>query len=283
MSNSLHFPIINKEKKIETSYQERPDYNFPQISKNQYTKFATPYAEAGETAFSEKMAEFILNITQEYSFEKTGHIVDLACGVGAACMVFAKHGYSVTGIDLSKEMLDEAKRRISDEKLNITLAQQDMRKFNVNKQANLVTCMYDSLNFMLTETDLKNVFQRIKKTLINNGLFIFDMYTLKGLAEYWGTQCEIHTNTDDFFVTSQTNWDYETQTNVKVMYGFTRKNNIWKRWKEVHVSRAYPLNTICNFLEESGFNVLKMIDWEDPSKGSITKITRRVLMVVQKC
>ncbi|BCI52161.1 methyltransferase [Mycolicibacterium litorale] len=40
-----------------------------------------------------------------------GHILDVGCGTGATTALFARHGARVTGIDLSPNMIGEARRR----------------------------------------------------------------------------------------------------------------------------------------------------------------------------
>jgi ubiquinone/menaquinone biosynthesis C-methylase UbiE len=253
-----------------------------QKSKNQYTKFASPYAAIEEDEFSKRMAKFVLKEIQRYHLDKNAHVIDLACGIGTACIIFAKHGYCVTGVDASAEMLAEAQSRSDTLSIHVNWIQQDMRKLKINNSASLVTCMYDSLNFMLAESELLSVFKRVNKVLSKNGLFIFDMYTIRGLAKKWGTKYEIHTNTESYFVTSKTKWDYKTHTDIKTLYGFTRKKECWERWEEIHVLKAYPLLILKKLLKESGFSIKKLLDWNAEAKKSVNFRTNRVVFVTQK-
>lgn len=51
------------------------------------------------------------------------HIIDIACGTGSQAVEFAKLGHDVVGIDLSPEMLNQAKRKLrSDLKLHFQQA-----------------------------------------------------------------------------------------------------------------------------------------------------------------
>ncbi len=49
-------------------------------------------------------------IVEKY-FRKKGKILDLGCGTGRTTMPFKQRGFEVTGIDLSKEMIDFARKK----------------------------------------------------------------------------------------------------------------------------------------------------------------------------
>ncbi|PIX80680.1 hypothetical protein COZ35_00090 [Candidatus Peregrinibacteria bacterium CG_4_10_14_3_um_filter_44_21] len=51
-------------------------------------------------------------------------ILDTACGTGAQAIAFAKRGYSVTGIDLSEDMLSRAEKKVKKE-YDISFSQGD--------------------------------------------------------------------------------------------------------------------------------------------------------------
>ena len=65
--------------------------------------------------------------------EKTGELIlELGCGTGRVLIPIAKAGYNVFGIDLSDNMLAEAKRKITEQKLGkkITLIRGNMANFS---------------------------------------------------------------------------------------------------------------------------------------------------------
>lgn len=56
----------------------------------------------------------------EYALKKLGeaedlssinNVLDVGCGTGALCSVYAKNGYKTTGVDSSSKMLDQAKKK----------------------------------------------------------------------------------------------------------------------------------------------------------------------------
>jgi SAM-dependent methyltransferase len=252
-----------------------------QESHSAYRHLPRTYAACGETEFSVRMAEWVLvRISENRPAESQFHVLDLACGVGAAAEIFALNGYQVTGIDSSEEMLMEARRRTGSSL--VEWIKQDMRQLNVAGHADFVTCMYDALNFMTTVDDLSAVFGRVATVLRCGGLFIFDMYTIRGLAETWGSRCEIHTDRADFFVVSQTEWNSEASINTKTLHGFERDGACWRRWIERHVIRAYPMEVIWAALEKNNFHVLDVSEWTGAEARPLRPETTRLLFTSKR-
>lgn len=244
-----------------------------------YAQLAEAYAASGEPAFSVRMAEFVLEWAGNLH-PGMRRVADLACGVGAACLFFAEAGLDVVGVDRSSEMIRIARRCAYSSGAAVTFHVQDYRHYRTDEPVDLVTCMYDSLNFMQTEDDVRSVFRAVHDSLGPGGVFVFDVYTPRGLAECWGTQVEIHTTTSDHFIVTQTTVDYEEQTHTKSLYGFSRTEcGHFARWEEHHEARAFPRSLLQGMLQDEGFQVREIMDWDDPRKGPATGTTRRAVFV----
>tara|TARA_Y100000310_G_scaffold100506_2_gene98373 strand:- start:11243 stop:11869 length:627 start_codon:yes stop_codon:yes gene_type:complete len=102
---------------------------------------------------------------------KVKTLIDLGCGTGITTIPWLKKKYKVIGVELSKLMLKEAKKKSS----KVKWIQQDIIKLNIKEKADIVTCHFDVLNHILKKTDLQKVFHNVHKILNNKGLFIFDM------------------------------------------------------------------------------------------------------------
>ncbi|MFQ6102215.1 MAG: class I SAM-dependent DNA methyltransferase [Anaerolineae bacterium] len=140
-----------------------------------YEILSTLYDVAGWGAFAERMAGRVLALAAEHGLSETRHIVDIACGTGIAVAKFAEVGYRVTGVDRSPQMLAQARKRVAETGLQgVRLVEADMRDFALGEPAELVTCMYDSLNYLLEEADLAAAFRCAAAVLRGGGLYIFD-------------------------------------------------------------------------------------------------------------
>jgi SAM-dependent methyltransferase len=101
-------------------------------------------------------------------------LLDLACGTGKSFMPFYDRGFSVTACDSSAGMLAEASRRAPD----AHVVQADIRALPALGEFDLVTCVDDSLNYLLDEDELAAAFAGIRASLAPGGLAIFDVNSL---------------------------------------------------------------------------------------------------------
>ena len=93
------------------------------------------------------------------------------------------------GVDNSAEMLEIAREHPDD---GILYLQQDMREFELYGTVKAVVCVCDSMNYLLEEEDLAEVFSLVHNYLDQDGIFIFDMNTLYKYRDLIGdaTICE---------------------------------------------------------------------------------------------
>jgi len=272
-----------------------------------YEVLSTLYDVAGWGSFAERMADRVLSLAAEHGLGEIRHVVDVACGTGIAAAEFAQTGYRVTGVDRSPHMLAQARKRIDELGLQgVTLVEADMRDLVLDEPADLVTCMYDSLNYLVREDDLAAAFRCAAAALHDGGLYVFDMNTIFGLAELWGTCDQIQCDTDDWFIVSRTRWDHERSTNTLVFHGFIRRGRLpvvgaaslaveppvvsvapltvepWERFRETHVQRGYPVAKIRGLLEQVGLAVLAVYDARTDGLAEPGPETARVLVVARK-
>lgn len=248
-----------------------------------YEVLATLYDAARWGDFAQDMADRVLALAAKHGLGKIDHIVDVACGTGVAAAKLAAAGYRVTGVDRSPQMLAQARQRVAEAGLpGVTLVEADMRNFALDEQADLVTCMYDSLNYLLEEADLLAAFRCAATALRSGGLYVLDMNTIFGLAEGWGSRDFIRWDSDDCFIVCHTFWDYERLTNTLTLHGFIRQGELWERFAETHVQRGYPVATIRALLEQAGLAVLTVCDPFAEGAVEPGAKTGRVLVVARK-
>jgi SAM-dependent methyltransferase len=99
--------------------------------------------------------------------------LDVACGTGKSTVPLAGLGYDATGCDLSPEMV-----RIARERLDGGAFVADMRSLPRVGPFDLVTCLDDSVNYLLTEDDLGRALASIAAQLRPGGQLVFDTNTI---------------------------------------------------------------------------------------------------------
>jgi SAM-dependent methyltransferase len=101
-----------------------------------------------------------------------GTALELGCGTGALLAGLAG-SYSVTGVDHSPEMLALAARAVP----GAQLLRADITAVSLPSQFDVVICMFDTLNHVMTMDGWLAVFGRAYEHLSDGGLFIFDVNT----------------------------------------------------------------------------------------------------------
>ncbi|OMF23094.1 SAM-dependent methyltransferase [Paenibacillus sp. FSL H8-0548] len=100
-------------------------------------------------------------------------VLDIGCGMGRHALAMEKIGYSVTGIDLSPILLEEAKRH--DDTSQVNWVHGDMRRlpFEAGRFAATVN-LFTSFGYFQLEEDNINVLRQIRKVLNPDGSFLID-------------------------------------------------------------------------------------------------------------
>ncbi len=224
-----------------------------------YDGFAQIYQRGPYLRFSQLLAESVL---PEYLAEvgiEAKDLLDIACGEGSFAVAMSKLGYLVTGIDQSQQMIDFGRERAKAEKALVNFQVEDMRSISFNESFDLVTCFFDSMNYMLMIQDLQDVFENTYQALRPGGYFIFDMNTIYGLAVNWmREETYIHDEADDFLEIHQQSYDYENQVATMLVTIFIQRGHLWERIEETHRERGYPIADIQFLLSEIGFEIAGM-------------------------
>ena len=124
-------------------------------------------------------AQFIHQLIQNHA-PNPQSILELGCGTGNHAMLLAKEGYSIHGIDLSEEMLQQARDRLSkfhpDLASKIKFSQGDIRQTRLNQKFDVVLSLFHVISYQTTNEDLLAAFTTAKEHLKPGGIFVFDVW-----------------------------------------------------------------------------------------------------------
>jgi len=79
-----------------------------------------------------------------------GSLLDVACGTGQHLAAFATRVADVVGMDAAPAMLDVARERLD----GVALRHGDMRRFDLERRFDVVTCLFSSIGHVRDEGDL---------------------------------------------------------------------------------------------------------------------------------
>ena len=221
-----------------------------------YTEFAQVYDRFMDNVPYEAWCEGISKILTEHGISE-GLVLDLGCGTGTMTRLLRQKGYDMIGVDASAEMLEIA-RNHPDE--GILYLQQDMREFELYGTVAAVVCVCDSLNYLLEEEDLAEVFSLVHNYLDQNGVFIFDMNTIHKYRDLIGdaTICE---NREEGSFIWENSYDPENGINIYELAVFLpREDGLYEKCEELHCQKAYEQSEIEALIAEAGMELVAVYD-----------------------
>ena len=180
-------------------------------------------------------------------------LADVACGTGAFLRLISPRLTEAFGIDRSPSMLRIAARKNRGRR--VRFLKQDLRDLDLPHPVDLITCHFDSLNYLLSLKDLARTFRRFSVNLKKGGHLIFDMVTefvrepqmgigqqvfqLPGIVSVWNIA-----------------WNPDRQLRVVTMHHFAVGREASRSYqREVHVQRPYPIATVIRLLAGAGFKL----------------------------
>ena len=226
-----------------------------------YSRYAEVYDRGGQRAFGQRMAVATLDWLRAHG-RAPRRVADLACGTGAATLTFAAAGLDTVGVDRSPAMLARAAAAAAAAGLPVRLVEQDIRGLALPDRYDLVTCSYDSLNYLTEGEDLRRVFGCVAGVLAGNGVFAFDLNTRRKLAA-WAAGAFVAVDDADLFGIHQPAYDATTHLSPLRMTFFVRAGDDpgrWERFDEEHLERGYALSEIEGLLAAAGLRPIAILD-----------------------
>ena len=136
--------------------------------------FKTDYSEMYNELYSEKPyreeVDFIIGLTEEFGLEFF-NVLDLGCGTGGHAKIFIEKGKEVTGVERSKEMINNS---FSHLKFHIENA--DILDYRPQLKFDLIVSLFHVVSYVKSLSDLLKLFRNVSAGLVEDGLFIFDAW-----------------------------------------------------------------------------------------------------------
>ena len=212
-----------------------------------------------------------------------GLVLELGCGTGTICELMAEAGYDMTGVDNSPQMLEAANDKKLSSGHDILYLLQDMREFELYGTMRAVTCICDSLNYLLTKEDILTCFKLVNNYLDPAGLFIFDFNTVHKYRDIIG-DAVIAENRDSCSFIWENEYDEQEHINDCLLTIYSqREDGAYGRSDEEHVQRGYGLSEIKELISEAGLEFVKA--WDGEGDGDISDADKlsRIFVMAREC
>lgn len=137
---------------------------------------------------------------------------------------------------------------------------EDMRELELYGSVRAVVSVCDSMNYILEEADLREVFSRVHEYLEEDGVFIFDLNTVYKYRDLLG-ETTIAENREEGSFIWENYFDEASAVNEYDLTLYIREDGAtYRRFEEVHYQRAYDLKTIDRLLADAGMELLAAYD-----------------------
>lgn len=221
-----------------------------------YTSFAEVYDMFMDNVPYEEWSRYLTELLKEYRIEE-GVVCELGCGTGKMTRLLADAGYDMIGVDMSEDMLAIASMENPQQILYLC---QDMRELELYGTVAAVVSVCDSMNYLLEEDDLLEVFQRVNEYLEPGGVFLFDLNTIYKYETLLGETTICENRPEGSFIW-ENYYDAEEQINEYDLTLFIQeKENLYRKFEETHYQRGYSLEKIRTLLEEAGMEFVTAYD-----------------------
>ena len=103
-----------------------------------------------------------------------GNILELGCGSGRVTIHLLEKGLKVTGVDLSKDMLNIMKKKSANMKNKPIIVCKDMCNFVSEEKYDIVILAHATLSLLKSNEEREKLFTNVYKNLRKGGIFVFN-------------------------------------------------------------------------------------------------------------
>ena len=257
-----------------------------------YQDFAYVYDEFMDETPYEMWCKRIQSLIEKYGVSKPVRnsgdvleseknlVVDLGCGTGTLTEMLYEKGYDMVGVDNSDSMLSVAmeKKQLSGSEILYLL--QDMRELELYSTVGTVVSVCDSINYILEEEELLEVFKLVNNYLYPGGIFVFDFNTDYKYGQVIG-DTTIAENRDDCSFIWENYYDEESAINEYEVTIFVKEeDDLFHKFTETHFQKGYTAKKIAKLIERAGMELVVMKDAD--TDGDITKESERIYVVAKE-
>jgi ubiquinone/menaquinone biosynthesis C-methylase UbiE len=108
--------------------------------------------------------------------QANGPVLEVACGTGRITLPIAREGIDVTGLDISRPMLERAARKAQAERLTVRWLEQDCRDMRVDQPFALIFSATNAMQHLEDVDSIQAFFGSVRRALRPDGMVILDVF-----------------------------------------------------------------------------------------------------------
>ena len=220
--------------------------------KSAYAYLAKWFEYLNDDCGYEGWSQYLIDKLSRFS---CGFGFDVGCGGGWFTRAFQKHGYQMTGMDISSEMLDFAQETAFKEGIRSEYILGDITKTKLPARFDFVTAINDCVNY-IPKNKLCNAFKNVRGALKKGGVFLFDISSMRKFREKIANT--VSADDRDEITYLSFNREEEDGVTMDVTLFVKRADGAFERLDETHRQYSYTEEEISSALENGGFEILEI-------------------------
>jgi len=184
-----------------------------------------------------------------FKFKKSdgNELLDVACGTGKH-LEYLKDIFSCMGVDINEEMLYIAKKNAR----GVSFKKADMLTLNLKKKFDVIICLFSSIGYVKTYSNLKKCIQNFAYHLKKGGVVIFEPWLTK--STYIEGYPHMDTYDGEDIKIARLNIS-KIEGNLSVLdmhYLIAERNKEIKYYKDRHELGLFEVDRTLEFMKEVG-------------------------------
>jgi len=120
--------------------------------------------------------DFEIPFYRKYARQAQGPVLEIACGTGRITLPIARDGVDITGLDVSRPMIERGRRKSAEEGLSVAWIEQDCRAMVFDRQFALAFSATNAMQHLLYLDSVCAFLQAVRQTLAPGGTLILDVF-----------------------------------------------------------------------------------------------------------
>jgi ubiquinone/menaquinone biosynthesis C-methylase UbiE len=184
-------------------------------------------------------------------------LLDVACGTGKSFIPMLNRGWEVTASDISPAMVELARRKVGDA---ADLSVADMRELPDFGEFDLVWCLDDAVNYLLSGEELEQALSGMERNLGPGGLLMFDVNALEAYRTFFAEEVVIERDDRRLVWKGRSSPDFEPGSITEASF------EVWPLQggdgpliaPEMHRQKHFPEAEVLAALESAGLECLEI-------------------------
>ena len=192
----------------------------------------------------------IEKLISKYKKSKGKELLDVACGT-CKHLSYLRKFFSCTGIDISRQMLEIAKRRLK----SINLTRADMANFKFDKKFDVIICLFSSVGYAKTYSKLRKTIKNFSDHLKKGGVVIIDGWIRPKLFKTGFLDLDSY-NSDKLKIARMGISGRKGSISIHEMHYLIGNKEGISHFKDIHKLGLFDVNKFLEIMEQTGLKAV---------------------------